>query len=110
MSKPFAKAFYNSKAWKLCRDSYIAERIMIDGGLCEECQKNLGYIVHHKMPLTPDNINNPDITLNHKLFRYVCKDCHDLYEGHGVGRDKTKALCIFDESGQPISLRECDKR
>lgn len=109
MSKTFAKAFYNSKAWKLCRDAYIAERIMIDGGLCEECQKNLGYIVHHKVQLTSDNINDPDITLNHELFRYVCKDCHDLYEGHGVGRDKAKALCFFDESGQPISLRECDK-
>ncbi|MCM1155543.1 MAG: phage holin family protein [Roseburia sp.] len=67
MAKGFAKAFYNSKAWKDCRDSYIAERIRLDGGFCEECHLNLGYIVHHEVILTPDNISNPDISLNHAI-------------------------------------------
>lgn len=108
MAKEWSKAFYNSKAWKRCRDSYIASRIAVDGGTCEECREEQGYIVHHTNILTPKNINNPDITLNHKLMKYVCKSCHDKYEGHGVGHDKVKPLCIFDENGQPISLREID--
>lgn len=108
MAKEWAKAFYNSKNWIKCRDAYIADRISTDGGVCEECRQQQGYIVHHEITLTPDNINNPNISLSHKHMKYVCKDCHDKYEGHGVGRKKAEPLCIFDENGQPISLREID--
>lgn len=109
MAKKFAKAFYNSKKWENCKISYISKRIMIDGGMCEECHKNPGYIVHHKINLTEENINNPEISLNHDLLEYVCKDCHDLFEGHGLNKG-TKPLCTFDENGQPVSLREIDRR
>lgn len=108
MAKEFAKAFYNSKKWRMCRDSYIADRMMIDGGLCEQCRENPGYIVHHEIVLTEDNISNAEISLNHKWFKYVCKDCHDMYDGHGLNKG-AKPLCIFDSVGQPISLREIDK-
>lgn len=108
MAKEWAKAFYNSNKWIKCRDSYIAHRISTDGGVCEECRQQQGYIVHHEVMLTPDNINDPDISLSHQHMKYVCKDCHDKYEGHGVGRKKVEPLCIFDENGQPISLREID--
>lgn len=109
MAKDFAKGFYNSKKWHRCRDSYIGIRIQIDGGLCEVCKDKLGYIVHHKKTLTASNINDPDISLNHEMLMYVCKDCHDLFEGHGVGGgSKVKPLCVFDKDGQPISLREID--
>ena len=107
MAKEFAKAFYNSKAWIQCRDSYIADRVAADGGMCEECHINVGYIVHHKVTLTESNIHDPDITLNHKNFEYVCKDCHDRFEGHGVGK-KIRPLFDFDLNGQPISRREID--
>ena len=109
MAKDFAKKFYMGKAWKKCRQSYIAERIRIDGGMCEECHKNIGYIIHHKVALTPQNIDNPDITLSSENLEYVCKDCHDRFEGHGVGRSSGGLMCCFDSSGQPISLREIDK-
>lgn len=81
----------------------------MDGGMCEECSSEQGCIVHHEVTLTPENIKNPDIALNHKLMKYVCKRCHDQYEGHGVGNKKVKPLCVFDKYGQPISLREIDK-
>lgn len=79
----------------------------MDGGLCEECHMAAGFIVHHKITLTVDNISDPDITLNHDNLEYVCKNCHDNFEGHGVG-SKVKPLFTFDEDGQPISLREID--
>ena len=81
---------------------------MTDGGLCEECQDKAGYIVHHKTILTRENISDPDISLNHNNLEYVCKDCHDLFDGHGL--NKTKPLCRFTPDGQPISLRDIDKQ
>lgn len=42
------------------------------------------------------------------LKKKAAETCHDKYEGHGVGHDRIKPLCIFDEEGQPISLRDID--
>ena len=106
MAKDWAEAFYNGKKWRRCRKSYIDERILIDGGLCEQCHDNLGYIVHHKITLTPVNITDPDISLNHENLMYVCKDCHDEFEGHGVGRAGTPGLVLFDEQGMPVGRIE----
>lgn len=76
MAKEFAKTFYNSKRWRKCRAAYIAYRQAIDGGLCESCHEVPGYIVHHKTELTPDNINDPDITLGFDNLKYDCHVCH----------------------------------
>ena len=107
--KEFAKKFYRSRAWRACRKSYIAERQAIDGGLCEECGERLGYIVHHKTLLTPKNIDNPEITLNHKMLKYVCKECHNREDVHPVGIiKKVPLLCSFDAGGQPYP--PCSKK
>lgn len=109
MAKEWAKPFYNSSRWQRCRDSYISKRMAIDGGLCESCRERPGYIVHHKEILTPDNIWNPSISLNHDLLAYECKSCHDLHEGHGNNGVHVKPVCSFDAQGQPIPLgRETD--
>lgn len=97
--KEYAKGFYKSARWKKCRQAYIATRIMIDGGLCEECHEVIGYIVHHKKYITPENINDPDICLNFDNLEYVCKTCHDKFEGHGLNKGDTSIE--FDENGQP---------
>lgn len=105
MSKEFAKEFYKSKAWQKCRNAYISERVNIDGGLCEVCGKQPGHIVHHKVLITPSNINDSEITLNHKHLRYECKECHDREEAHAF--IKQKALkCTFDVNGQPMPTEE----
>jgi len=96
MAKSWAKGFYNSKAWERCRDSYIQERILFDGGLCEICHEEPGYIVHHVRELTPGNINDPDISLNHSNLQYVCKKCHD--KEHGVFCEAERNY-FFDNNG-----------
>lgn len=101
MAQKFAEAFYRSKQWRKCRASFIKERIMIDGGLCMKCRERQGYIVHHKIILTPENIKDPEIALNHKFLAFECKPCHDLEEGHGVRR-KDYPLLRFDDAGDPI--------
>lgn len=82
MAKAFAKKIYNSSKYQHSRDSYIAERIKIDGGLCEICKEEPGYIVHHEEMLTESNVKDPVIAFSHSNFKYVCKKCHDKFEGH----------------------------
>lgn len=100
MAKEFSKSFYNSKAWQDVRDMYIKERISIDGGFCEICHDNLGYIVHHKILLTKYNISDTNISLNADNLQYVCKPCHDKMEDHFVKpRDRRYS---FDASGKVV--------
>lgn len=76
MARDFAQGFYRSQAWRDCRESYIKKC----GGLCEDCLKdglyNAGKVVHHIVPLTPQNISNPNISLSFSNLRFVCQDCH----------------------------------
>ena len=74
--KGFADKFYTSPAWKKCARSYRASV----GGLCERC-RDRGLIVpceevHHKIKLTPANINRPEVALNWANLVALCKDCH----------------------------------
>lgn len=99
MAKAFAKAFYNSRAWKDGSKAY-AKSV---GNLCEACLKQgfytPGKVVHHIIALTPDNINNPAITLGWDNLRLVCQDCH--------AKEHTRPKEIrysFDESGNLAPL------
>jgi thymidine kinase len=93
VAREFAKAFYGSAAWLQCRAAYIVSVF----GLCEKC-KEPGYIVHHTVELTPENINNPNITLNHELLCYLCLRCHNAI----YSEDTTMEGLMFDASGQPV--------
>lgn len=104
MARDFAKSFYSSAAWKKCRNSYIAYRRSIDGGLCETCRKRYGYIVHHRIWLTPENINDPDISLSHRHLKYDCLECHNREESG----DKLQRFG-FDSEGQPVPLPPYDE-
>lgn len=78
--KDFAKAFYGSEAWKDCREAYKHSV----GYLCENCKRKgilkAGDIVHHRIHLTPENVNNPDIALSFANLELVCRECHaDLH-------------------------------
>ena len=101
MARDFAKRFYNSKAWQRCREGYIQSV----QGLCERCLKDgkyiPGYIVHHKVLLTPENISNPDVTLRWDNLEYVCQDCHNK-EHHGTDDGVTADGLMFDEYGNII--------
>ena len=74
--KEFAKGFYKSKAWQRTRAAYISSV----GGLCEDClRKGIykpGEIVHHIIPLTPENISDASVALSWDNLRLVCRDCH----------------------------------
>lgn len=96
--KDYAKAFYKSKAWKKAQASYKSQV----GGLCERCRANgliiPGVIVHHKIHITPDNINDLSITLDFSNFELLCRDCHAQIHAGTVIRFK------IDELGRVTAL------
>lgn len=99
MAREFAKPFYRSKAWQRCRESYIAKV----HGLCERCEAQgrivPGKILHHKIYLTPENIHDPNISLNHDNLEFLCHDCHNReHLGGGV----TAEDVMFDEYGNLV--------
>lgn len=79
--KPFAEKFYKGVPWQQCRNAYAKSK----GGLCEECLKNgrysPGVIVHHKIHITPETINNPNISLSWDNLELLCRDCHAAKHG-----------------------------
>ena len=111
MAKEFAKGFYNSKMWKKCREAYIKHREAIDGGMCETCHEEPGYIVHHKVGLTPSNINNTDIALSFKnyntdialSFKNLKYDCHICHNKEDKKEEINGLVRVeFDEEGNVI--------
>lgn len=50
------------------------------------CRTAQGYIVHHKTEITPDNINDPDITMKMSNLMYLCHDCHNKVHGKELPR------------------------
>ena len=75
-SDPEIERFYTSRAWRKARAAVLADR----GGLCELCFRK-GLIepavhVHHKEPLTADNVNDPFVTLDGRNLMALCEECH----------------------------------
>ena len=72
----FAREFYRSWAWIKCARGYKAHR----NGLCERCMSKGLFVpgdeVHHKVKLTPENINDPSVALNWDNLELLCKECH----------------------------------
>jgi len=94
--KKFAEKFYKSKVWQKCRNAYAKSVHW----LCEHCLRKgiikSGEIVHHIVELTPENINDPDVTLNWDNLMLVCRDCHAELHGKKIKRYKV------DEAGRVI--------
>lgn len=96
--KPWAKSFYKSSAWRQCRDAYFISK----HGLCERCSQP-GKIVHHKIWLTPGNINNLNISLNFEHLELLCQTCHN--QEHTSGPVTADGL-RFDEFGNLVEVKK----
>lgn len=95
--KPYAEGFYKSKRWQECREAYAKSK----GYLCERCKaKGIlkpGVIVHHKIHITQENINDPSVTLDWNNLMLLCRDCHA--EVH-----KATKRFMVDELGRVIPI------
>ncbi len=95
MAKDYAVKFYTGRVWERCRDSYIADRMAVDGGLCEQCHDEMGLIVHHIKHINDTNIDDPDVTLSENNLMYLCQNCHNKIHGKNFEDEKF----YFDSSG-----------
>lgn len=98
--EPWQKRFYNSARWRKCRQAVIQRQ----HGLCADCLA-LGTIsrieeVHHETELTPENVSDPDVSLNPDRCVGLCHDCHDIRHGRQVRR--TVPRVGFDADGNPV--------
>ena len=77
MAEQFAAAFYASKEWRDLRQLLIIQR----GGKCERTGKvfvdTSKLIGHHKIALTPENINDANISLNPDNIEIISLDVHN---------------------------------
>jgi len=95
------KTFYSSQAWKDARRNYKQSV----GGLCEECLKKgiitPAEIVHHRIPLTNENVSDLNISLSWDNLQALCRQCHakaheDMYA------DRTGKRYRIDDNGRVI--------
>lgn len=105
MAKEFARKFYHSKSWKATRQAYFSKQ----HGLCERCYRRgimkPGAIVHHKLHLTPANIDNPNVTLSFANLELLCRDCHAEEHADEYGKDgRIEPRVAFDEYGNVVRL------
>ncbi|MCX7843245.1 MAG: HNH endonuclease [Clostridia bacterium] len=94
MAKDYARSFYDSSTWKKTQALYLSSQNYI----CEDCG-GVACIVHHIKHITPDNINDPDITLNWDNLKAVCTECHAIEH---MGKDARLNGISFDEEGNVI--------
>lgn len=52
--------------------------------------------MHHKIPLTAENISNPKVTLNWENLELLCKTCHDQEQ------ERRKKRWTISEDGRVI--------
>lgn len=103
-----ADSFYKTPSWIKTRNAYAASV----GHLCERClsygRYEPGEIVHHKIHLTPDNYNDPTISLNWDNLELLCRKCHAEMHPE-VYKKKYKKRFFVDEFGR-ISSRQNDEK
>ncbi len=93
--KSWARWFYESLTWRKTSRDYIDSV----SGLCERCSTDdnpvPAVICHHRVWLAPNNINDPDITLNWDNLEALCMDCHNKEH-----KRKEPKRYRFDECGR----------
>lgn len=109
MAKKWAKAFYNSGAWKETREQILKrDRYMCQTKGCYRPAEE----VHHIIYLTEENINDVKITLNPENLMCLCGDCHKaIHKGEKIAglKKRTSMQSIlpeieFDENGYPVPV------
>lgn len=97
--------FYNSEKWRKFRIELINERTGPDGILYDEYNgkpllKSYDIVLHHKTPLTLQNVNDYSISLNPENIMIVSHDSHnELHKRFGYMAEK-KVYYVY---GAPCS-------
>lgn len=94
--------FYCRKQWRDLSYNLKIER----GGKCSRCdfiavnKEDFKYLIaHHKIELTEDNVDDPNISLNPDNIEIICHSCHNK-EHRRFGNNKKNVYIIY---GSPLS-------
>jgi len=99
MAKDFSKHIYASKQWKKVRQAYITSK----HNLCERCGETHKYMtLHHKIELSPSNINDMEIVYGWNNLQLLCSPCHTLH--HKEKYSPVKQGYKFDSQGNYIKI------
>ncbi|WP_329757492.1 HNH endonuclease [Acidaminococcus intestini] len=105
MARDFSKRFYDSKSWKdLARLSREKKHF-----ICDKCGRPGATQVHHIIELTPDNINNPSISLNPRNLMLLCNDCHNRMH-HRFEQGASSRTYSYDSEGHVVAVQEKERR
>lgn len=82
-------------------DIAVSPDRIVPPGLCELCFSRGIYkpakLVHHIIHVSPENVDDPHITLNYDNFQRLCQDCHAE-----VHRGTPESRVTFDEHGNVV--------
>lgn len=93
--KEYAREFYRGRQWRKISRVYMQSRNYV----CERCG-GVGSICHHKTYIMPQNIEDPNITLNFDNLECLCQDCHNK-------EHMTKySQALFDSDGNMTGVEE----
>ena len=107
MSSGARRYFYNSKLWNNVRKNVWIKQNLLCAICGKPCyvdgisdylpkEKRRTGIVHHKIWLDNNNLDDDNITINEDNLIGVCKECHEqIHRGRGSLRDGM----MFDEEG-----------
>ena len=95
------KSFYNSSRWQKFRAAIIAERDPV----CVDCRRVIANskeieLDHDPVELTPENVNDPNVSLNPDNVRIRCHDCHNRRHNRFGHKQEQGVFLIY---GPPLS-------
>ena len=90
------EAFYHSTEWRKCVKAFKS----LKNYTCERCGKP-GWIVHHKSPLTPENIDDPEVSLNDAIHHQLNGRGLSEPHHHSVKFDADGNVIVSDKSNTP---------
>ena len=104
MAREFSKDFYNSTRWRKCAKAFAESKLFI----CERCHNQFPkrdgrrqrWIVHHKEPLTPDNIHDDLIAYGWDNLMFLCIECHNAVHG----RSSSGRRMQWDDDGNLVGF------
>lgn len=95
--------FYRSDMWRKVRVSVINDRLKDGITICEYCDKPIvsayDIIGHHKIALTPENVDDVNISLNPDNIMLVHHKCHNIIHNK-LGYKNREVYLVY---GSPLS-------
>ncbi|MBQ1296147.1 MAG: hypothetical protein IIY21_19015 [Clostridiales bacterium] len=108
--------FYHTKEWEKFREIVIAERMTDEGLILDEVTgkpitKRYDIILHHKIHLTEENVNDRNISLNPENIQIVSHRTHNLiHEKFGYKRKEIYLIYGSPCSGKSTYLDSVKQR